>query len=1345
MFADDLNRAKDLIKSGNKIEAREILKQIVQDDPQNEKAWVWLADTYPDNPNRYAILRECLRYNPNSQIIQKWLATVKFDNDLSGVIDLIKNGKKVEAREILEFIVQDDPQNDTAWIWLADTYPDNPDRIAVLQECLKHNPNSHVTQRWLATIKAKKAILPNTVQQDFPLAELNFEEAMLPNTSQQGFPLAELKLIVRRIGSALMTLLVIAYLTSFVLILAERGRDGLPANPLDAAVQSFVRLGQYGLNHPTTYFWHKADLPAGSLVLNTLGISAGILSISLGVALILGIALGIIATVSKSKLLSTFIVLLSTLGVSTPSFLLGMLFWVVNIQVHRTFGIKVLPSGGFGWDLHLVMPVLTLAMRPLAQVAQVTYVSLTDIMRNDFIRTAYSKGLRSGLVYMRHALTNALIPILTTLGTSLRFSLASLPVVELFFLWPGVGLTLLQAVDKGMSTFVIDLILSLGLFFLLVNLVIEILFPLIDARLRSNADEASTEEKPSIRSAFNAFIQSLRELPEGLASIFKRRTTKLPALPAAKNKLEEPEAAASQRKWVMRAFFRNPSLILGGLLVLGLAGLALWGGNLAQANPYATHGVMSIEGKIWAPPFEPSSVFPWGSDYIGRDIQSLVLNGARQTLSLALFGMLARILLGVLLGTVAGWNRGSQLDRLISGAIGVWAAFPVTLFAMLVIQSLGIQQGMWVFVFTISVIGWGEVAQIVRSQVISIKLQPYIESARSIGARAVQILSRHVLPNLINSLIVMAALEMGGIMMLLAELGYLNIFMGGGFRAMIGEVGMMQPLVVSFSDVPEWAALIANVRAWWRSYPWMALYPGLAFFFSIMAFNLAGEGLRRFLDESRLNLNRLFNRYTLMAGVAATIILTVILQANSPMGTYQPEGLKFDPDRVMQDIRVLASPEFQGRETGTAGANLAAQYIARRMEENGLMPAGEKLSYLQTLVNPRRHLLITPTLTLVGDTSAPLIYRRDFAEIVGMRRYGEKQASIVGITFGGVSNDDNKPDPYGLLNTVSRDHILVARGEDYLKVSNGSALGLLVIADEHNTIERKDVFPFEPPIGGREIPTMVITPQLAERILATAGSSIADLNKRADNLGVNQVSITEPGVTVHMKVDAQQYEDISTDKYVNVLGVIPGEGHFMGTESQVIVVSAYYDGLGTGPDGTFYPGANDNASGVATLLELARLMSASIYKPEKTVLFAVWAGGERGEGLSIVNVMNARAGANSLTVESVIELSGVGYGSGKTIALGDASSYRLIKLFQAAARKYNEPTTTRGRSPHYGSESAPGFGDRRAMTLSVSWDGSDDLAHTPRDVVENIDPQKLISVGRSTLLSLMVLSRETSY
>jgi hypothetical protein len=111
----------------------------------------------------------------------------------------------------------------------------------------------------------------------------------------------------------------------------------------------------------------------------------------------------------------------------------------------------------------------------------------------------------------------------------------------------------------------------------------------------------------------------------------------------------------------------------------------------------------------------------------------------------------------------------------------------------------------------------------------------------------------------------------------------------------------------------------------------------------------------------------------------------------------------------------------------------------------------------------------------------------------------------------------------------------------------------------------------------------------------------------------------------------------------------------------------------------------------------------------------------------------------------VIELSGVGYGTGDSIALQEGSSYRLVKLFQSAAEKYNDPTTTRGRNPHYGREMSIGFGDRRALTLSISWSGSDDLAHTQSDQPQFIDPQKLARIGRTTLLTLMVLAREPDY
>jgi hypothetical protein len=125
--------------------------------------------------------------------------------------------------------------------------------------------------------------------------------------------------------------------------------------------------------------------------------------------------------------------------------------------------------------------------------------------------------------------------------------------------------------------------------------------------------------------------------------------------------------------------------------------------------------------------------------------------------------------------------------------------------------------------------------------------------------------------------------------------------------------------------------------------------------------------------------------------------------------------------------------------------------------------------------------------------------------------------------------------------------------------------------------------------------------------------------------------------------------------------------------------------------------------------------------------------------------MNVSAYFRALSVETVIELSGVGAGTGDGIVLGEGSSYRLIQLFEEAANWLGPSTTTRGRGPHHGMYSELGYGGRSALTVYVSWDGSDHTAHTPEDTFETIDPDKLELVGRTTLLALTVLSREMDY
>ena len=116
-----------------------------------------------------------------------------------------------------------------------------------------------------------------------------------------------------------------------------------------------------------------------------------------------------------------------------------------------------------------------------------------------------------------------------------------------------------------------------------------------------------------------------------------------------------------------------------------------------------------------------------------------------------------------------------------------------------------------------------------------------------------------------------------------------------------------------------------------------------------------------------------------------------------------------------------------------------------------------------------------------------------------------------------------------------------------------------------------------------------------------------------------------------------------------------------------------------------------------------------------------------------------------MTVEAVLELSGMGAGTGDAVQLSEGSSYRLVQLYQAAAARLGNAVTTRGRDPHFGQITSAGFGGRSGLTLKVSWDGSDATAHLPQDTVDTIDPEKLRKSGQTTTLALMVLSRETDY
>ncbi|MBU0490662.1 MAG: ABC transporter permease [Chloroflexi bacterium] len=297
-----------------------------------------------------------------------------------------------------------------------------------------------------------------------------------------------LKLILRNLVYTVLICIAIVFFVHLGLLMAANfNLQGTP-RPVsevvtEALAQSgdyFVQLFQGNLGNTTGRYVR----PVGEVVADAYPKSLGLLAVSLGIALVLGIAFGIISAIKRHSQLSLLVFVVTLLGISTPSFFAAVLIQIVAIRWYATTGNQLVPLGGFGWDIHIVMPALVLAARPVAQVARVTFVTLSEILEKDYIRTARAKGVREFWVLNKHALRNAAVPVLTALGVSLRFSLSSLPVVEFVFSWPGVGFMLLRAIGSGDLALATGLSLSIGITFMVIETLLELSYRIFDPRLR---------------------------------------------------------------------------------------------------------------------------------------------------------------------------------------------------------------------------------------------------------------------------------------------------------------------------------------------------------------------------------------------------------------------------------------------------------------------------------------------------------------------------------------------------------------------------------------------------------------------------------------------------------------------------------------------------------------------------------------------------------------------------------------------------------------------------------------------------------------------------------------------
>jgi peptide/nickel transport system permease protein len=273
-------------------------------------------------------------------------------------------------------------------------------------------------------------------------------------------------------------------------------------------------------------------------------------------------------------------------------------------------------------------------------------------------------------------------------------------------------------------------------------------------------------------------------------------------------------SAAVFRPWL------TPKIIAGGIIVLLLIVCGLLAPFIAPYDPNAQNLAQALRPPDWL--FGSHLL---GTDAVGRDILSRLFYGARVSLVIAVLVVLISGVVGLLLGAISGYFAGAT-DFVIQKLVEVVWAFPPLLLAIAIMAFLG--QGLENLILALVSQRWIAYCRVARGQALSLRTREFVDAARSLGARNTRIILLHIMPNLFPSAVVIGSFSMASAIIAVAALSFL---------------GLGVP-----PEIPTWGSMLADGRTYISTSWWLALFPGLCIFFTVLGINLLGDGLRDILD-----------------------------------------------------------------------------------------------------------------------------------------------------------------------------------------------------------------------------------------------------------------------------------------------------------------------------------------------------------------------------------------------------------------------------------------------------------------------------------------------------------------
>ena len=275
--------------------------------------------------------------------------------------------------------------------------------------------------------------------------------------------------------------------------------------------------------------------------------------------------------------------------------------------------------------------------------------------------------------------------------------------------------------------------------------------------------------------------------------------------------------AATGRAFIRNRLRKNKLALMGLVIILLLIATAMFAPLLAPHHPYK----QDLDQAF----LKPSPKYLFGTDDFGRCIFSRIIFGTRISLAIGVVVTAVSAVAGIILGMLAGFY-GGLLDEMIMRIVDIFLAFPGLILALVVAGLLG--PGILNVLFALALVGWMGYARVVRGAVLAEKEKDFVETARALGAGNLYIMGRHLLPNVLAPVIVMATLGIGQAILAAAGLSFLGL-------------GVQPP-------VPVWGSMLNDGKIYLQTAPHLTIFPGLAIMITVLSFNFLGDGLRDIFD-----------------------------------------------------------------------------------------------------------------------------------------------------------------------------------------------------------------------------------------------------------------------------------------------------------------------------------------------------------------------------------------------------------------------------------------------------------------------------------------------------------------